>query len=150
MRGHKKNNTGSTIRKIYVASTPCSENSKPVPGIPPGADCEFIKWNLTLYQNAADKTPATYELHCVYGLSKQGTTGFIGGGKALDMKGKWAIIKGTATDPAAIVYQLYVEKTNAAISFLKLNDDVLHLLDAGKHLMIGSAAWSYTLNRKQQ
>jgi hypothetical protein len=80
-------------------------------------------------------------------LPKQGTTGLIGGGKIVELEGKWKIVKGTASKCQAIIYQLLDNKTNHTISFLKLNDDLLHLLDSDQRLMIGSAAWSYTLNK---
>ena len=57
------------------------------------------------------------------------------------------IIKGTKADSNAIVYRLNDDNTNKTISFLKLNANLLHLLDSDQRLMIGSAAWSYTLNR---
>jgi NlpE N-terminal domain len=144
----QKNSTrSSSVLGIFVASTPCSQGTKPLPGIPVNADCELIKWNLTLYQDESKKTPTTYKLHCVYGLPKQGTTGFIGGGNKVDIEGKWTIIKGPSSNPNAIVYRLNDNKSNKTISLLKLNDDLLHLLDSDQRLMIGSAAWSYTLNR---
>ena len=96
---------------------------------------------MTLYQNE------TYTLHYTYGLPKQGTTGFIEGGNKAGMKGTWTIIKGTRSDSHATVYRLHDSKTGKTISLLKLNDNLLHLLDSDQHLMIGSAAWSYTLNR---
>ncbi len=143
----QKNSPGSSAALgIFVASTPCSQGTKPLPGIPVDADCEFMKWNLTLYQDESAKTPTTYKLHCSYGLPKQGTTGFIGGGKKIEMEGKWTIVKGRGSNPNAIVYRLNDNKTDKTISFLKLNDDLLHLLDSNQRLMIGSAAWSYTLN----
>ena len=144
----QKNSTASSsVLGIFVASTPCTQGTKPLPGIPDNEDCELIKWNLTLYQDQSKKTPTNYKLHCVYGLPKQGTTGFIGGGKKVDMEGNWTIVKGTGSNPNTIVYRLDDNKTNKTISFIKLNDDLLHLLDRDQHLMIGSAAWSYTLNR---
>jgi hypothetical protein len=106
-----------------------------------------MKWHLTLYQDGSKKTPDTYKLDCFFGLPKQGTNGFIGGGKKTEMEGKWTIDKGTPSDPHAIVYRLHDSKTNTTISFLKLNDNLLHLLDSDQRLMIGTAAWSYTLNR---
>ena len=143
----QKNSPGtSSVLGIFVASTPCSQGTRPLPGIPVDADCELIKWNLTLYQDETKKTPTTYKLHCSYGLPKQGTTGFIGGGKKAELQGKWMVLKGTASNPNAIVYRLNDNKTNKTISFLKLNDHLLHLLDSELRLMIGSAAWSYTLN----
>ena len=59
------------------------------------------------------------------------------------------IVKGTAANPNAVAYQLHDDKTNNTISFVKLSNDLLHLLDKDKRLMIGNAAWSYTLSRKQ-
>src|SRR6266542_1346037 len=88
-----------------------------------------------------------HKIQILYGLPKQRTKGFIGGGKKVEMEGKWTIIKGLATNPNAIVYRLNDNKTNKTISFLKLNDKLLHLLDGDQHLMIGNAASSYTLNR---
>lgn len=138
---------GSSVLGVFVGSTPCSEGSRPLPGISTSEDCKLIKWKLTLYQDAAAKTPTTYKLHALYGLPKQGTTGLTGGGKEIETEGEWAIIKNTGSTPSVIVYRLKDKKTTRTISFLKLNDNLLHLLDTDQRLMIGSAAWSYTLNR---
>jgi hypothetical protein len=137
----------SSILGVFVASTPCSQGTRPLPGIAVNTDCELIKWKLTLYQDEITKTPTTYKLRSLYGLPKQGTKGFIGGGKKIEMEGKWTIVNGTPSDRHAIVYQLHDMEANKTISFLKLNDNLLHVLDSEQHLMIGSAAWSYTLNR---
>ena len=144
----QKNSTeSSSVLGIFVASTPCSQGTRPLPGIPGTGDYELIKWKLTLYQDESGKTPTTFKLNCIYGMPQQGTTGFIGGGKSIEMDGKWTITHGRGSDPNAIVYRLSDTKTNQAISFLKLSNDLLHLLDSDQHLMIGNAAWSYTLNR---
>lgn len=115
--------------------------------MPVSAACELIKWKLTLYRDGPAKSPATYELHCVYGMPKPGTTGFIGGGESVEMEGTWQIVRGVGSDSNAVAYRLNDKKTGKTISLLKLSDDLLHLLDKEQHLMIGSAAWSYTLNR---
>ena len=144
----QQSNSGtSSLLGVFVASTPCSQGSRPLPGISVNTDCEFIKWKLTLYQDASTKSPATYTLHYAYGVPKQGTTGFIEGGKKVEMKGTWTISKGMGSDSNAIVYQLHDQKTGKTISLVRLNDHLLHLLDSDRHLMIGSAAWSYTLNK---
>ncbi|MBS1660340.1 MAG: hypothetical protein JST68_04745 [Bacteroidetes bacterium] len=127
---------GSQDPAVFVGSTPCSERSRPLPGMAAEMPCEFMKWRLTLY-------PKTFELHCAYGMTKPGTKDFADGGRTIDLKGEWM-----ATETSGIpVVRLTDVATNRVISFRKLNDDVLHLLDSGGHLMIGSAAWSYTLNR---
>jgi len=137
----------STVLAVFAASTPCSEGTRPLPAIPANAACEFIRWNLTLYQNPKTFIPTTFKLTYVFGLPQQGTPGFINGGKKEEMQGQWSIVKERASNPNAIVYRLTDDKTGKTISFLKLNENLLHLLDTDGRLMIGSAAWSYTLNR---
>lgn len=137
----------SSVLGVFLASTPCSQGTKPLPGIPVNADCKLIKWRLVLYEDKVKKTPTIYKLHCVYGSPKKGTTGLVDGGKIIELEGKWTIVKGTASKPQATVYQLQDNRTDQTISFLKLNNDLLHLLDSDLRLMIGSAAWSYTLNK---
>ena len=127
---------------LFVASTPCTAGTRPVPGIPKEGGCELIKWNLQLLKD-------TYILDCDYGMPKQGTRGFIDGGKHLHREGKWIIEKGSATDPSAVIYRLDPDSPATSISFLRLNDNLIHLLDSHRQLMIGTGAWSYTLNKIQ-
>jgi len=134
---------------VFVASTPCSGNTKPLPGIPKDAGCELIKWELRLLKDTGEQTSGTYILDCMYGMPKQGTRGFINGGSSLHREGKWTIIKGTPTNPGAIIYKLDPDQPNTSISFLRLNENFLHLLDSHNQLMIGTGAWSYTLSRIQ-
>jgi len=131
---------------VYVASTPCSKGTRPLPGIPADADCELIKWKLTLYGDTATRLPFSYQLRYSYGMSQPGTPGFIGGGTTVDMEGGLSIAKDSKSNSRKVIYRLTDAKTNKVISFLKLNDHLLHLLDSEDRLMIGSAAWSYTLN----
>jgi hypothetical protein len=134
---------------VFVASTPCSGGTRPLPDIPREAGCELIKWKLQLFGDTGKHTSGIYILDCTYGMPKQGTRGFINGGNRLHREGKWTIIKGTGTNPAAIIYRLDPDKPQASVSFLRLNKDLLHLLDSRNQLMIGTGAWSYTLNRIQ-
>ncbi|TKK69270.1 hypothetical protein FC093_08095 [Ilyomonas limi] len=137
----------ASVLGVFVASTPCSEGTRPLPEIPVHADCELIRWNLTLYQNPKTFTPTTYKLRYTYGLAQQGTPGFTGGGTTVEEQGVWKMVNGILSKPDAIIYRLTNNKTNQTIAFLKLSDDLLHLLDTDEHLMIGTAAWTYTLNR---
>jgi hypothetical protein len=82
-------------------------------------------------------------------MAKQGTRGFINGGSRLHREGKWATINSKGTNAAAIIYRLDPDKPQVAVSFLRLNENLFHLLDSSGQLMIGTGAWSYTLNRIQ-
>jgi len=132
---------------VFVASTPCSQGTKPLPGIPTYAGCELIKWKLKLFGGNGKQTSGTYILNFTYGMPKQGTRGFINGGSRVRREGKWSITKGAMTDPSAVVYRLDPDKPLVSVSLIRLNENLLHLLDSRQRLMIGTGAWSYTLNR---
>jgi hypothetical protein len=106
----------------------------------------MMKWNLTLYQDAKS-FPAEYRLICTYGMDKQGTRGFTEGARTMELKGKWIIERGIHENAGAVVYKLITDNPSISLSFLKPDENILHLLDTDKHLMRGNGAWSYTLNR---
>jgi hypothetical protein len=140
---------GQTI--TFVASTPCSTRTRPVPGIPKGkTGCELIKWRLQLKGAGNKESPGTYILDCDYGMPKQGTRGFINGGNHLHREGKWVVIKSSSASQSPIIYKLDPDKPAESISFTQLNENLLHLLDDHGQLMIGTGAWSYTLSRIKQ
>lgn len=132
----------SSAPVIFVASTPCSAGTRPLPGIPREGGCELIKWKLQLFGAMGKQTSGTYLLDCVYGMPQQGTRGFIHGGQQLHREGKWIIGNG--------IYRLDPDTPRVAVSFLRLNENLLQLLDSDQRLMIGTGAWSYTLNKVQQ
>lgn len=138
---------GSSLRGIFEGITPCSSQTRLLPQIPKDTDCELMIWKIFLYQDSATGTPTTYTLESTYGVSQPNTTGPAGGGTAISMKGNWSIAKGTKANPETDVYQLYTEDSQVAMSFVKMGDDVLHVLNRDMTLMVGNAAWSYTLNR---
>jgi len=80
-------------------------------------------------------------------MPKQGTRGFMEGASTIELKGKWTIDKDIHENYRAVVYRLIADNSSITLSFLKPNENILHLLDGNKNLMIGNGAWSYTLNR---
>lgn len=133
----------SASQETYVASTPCSPGTKPVPGIPANAPCELIKWKLVL---AGKGETGAYSLDCYYGLPNQGSRDFINGGTRIRRSGKWVKQHGMPGNPLAVIYQ-FDPGSPQSISFLRLNNNLLHLLDSKQQLMTGTGAWSYTLNK---
>ncbi len=131
---------------IFVASTPCDGIPRTMLSIPTQAPCEFITWTLTLQRDPRNQAPTAYRLRYTYGMSKPGTQGFLDGGTPATKEGKWAILKGTGNRET---YRLDPDTPETAISFTKLDDNLLHLLDPQGKLLIGHAGWSYTLNRKR-
>ena len=119
--------TGSSILGVFVATSPCDVVSGLLLKIPETANCELIKWDLTLYQEPSTLAPTTYKLSYVYGLPEPGTNRLFQGGTKVERKGKWSMVRGTRLNPNAVVYQLDPDKPQDSVAFLKVDDNLLHL-----------------------
>lgn len=139
-----------SIFGYFVGSSPCGNVIHPLLKMPANVACDFTKWKLTLYQDPVTKAPDTFQLSCQYGVSQPNTSGFIGGGTSVEAAGKWAIVKGSKTNPEAVVYQLNPDRPEISLSFIKMDENVIHLLYSDKSLMIGNAGYSYTFNKAKQ
>ncbi len=142
--------SGPAVLGVFAGTTPCSSLTRPLPQIPEDTDCEQMIWKLVLYRDPATGSPTIYELNSAYGISKQGTPDLVHGGTPVDMAGTWEIRKGTQSDPDATVYRLDLDDPSGAVSFVKISDDIIHLLDGDGALVIGNGAWAYTLNRMDE
>src|SRR5687768_9823741 len=138
---------GSSVFGVFEGITPCSQQTRPLPQIPEDTNCEQMIWKFTLYQDSSTGMPTTYQLDAAYGVPKQNTNGLDKGGTPITMEGNWGIVKGTGTDLNAVVYQLNPEVPDMNVSFLKVSDDVLHVLRSDLRLLVGNALFSYTLSR---
>ncbi|WAC14109.1 hypothetical protein [Dyadobacter pollutisoli] len=136
----------SPDRDIFAGATPCDAIIRPMLAIPAAADCELVKWQLLLLKGPEDDKAVRFDLKYTYGMSKAGTQGFVNDGTSAEMNGKWIARKKEGNLPGQALIQLQPTE-NKPISFAKLDDNIVHLLDPEGKLMIGNAAWSYTLNR---
>lgn len=134
---------------VFVGTSPCDAVARRPLGIPATADCEMIKWSLTLYQERGTLAPTTYELNFTYGMAQPNTNGFKNGGTKVERKGKWVADR-TKTDSGEFIYKLVAARSEEAMFFMKLDDNLLHLLDTERRLALGHAGWSYTLSRTER
>jgi hypothetical protein len=132
----------------FVGSTPCDALPRALLEIAATSNCERITWELTLFTNSDITLPVTFTLVTTYGMQAHNSSGFIGGGKRKTLEGKWIKMKATKDNPDALVYELRSSQGHESITFVSVSENLLHLLDTNKHLMVGDASWSYTLNRK--
>jgi hypothetical protein len=137
-----------SILGVFVGTTPCDNIVRPLHHIPLQDKCDQIKWKLTLYHDAATLTPSGYELTSTYGFHKDNRT-YLTSGTNTSLKGEWKIVKGTKTKPSAVVYQLDHNKRELSLSFMRVDPNLLHLLNDDESLMVGNDACSYTLSRIQ-
>ncbi len=131
----------------YVGTSPCGNILKPFLGVANEPECDFTKWTMTLYPQK-DNAPALVKLVYQYGVSRPNTSGFMKEKRA-EFEGHWTIQKGTKTKPNATVYQLTIHKPDKNLLFVKLNDNLIHLLDSQRNLMIGNAGHSYTFSKRK-
>lgn len=120
--------SGPAVLGVFDGRFPCAEIHRDWK-LPARAECQKLKWSLVLFQDPATKQPTTYFLN-------RGTR-----------TGKWAIVRGTPTDPEAIVYQLDSDKPDVSVYLLKGDDNVLFVLDQQRNFRVGDAYLSYNLNR---
>jgi hypothetical protein len=145
--GHDEESAAPPSIEQFVGSTPCDALPQRFLGILNSPACERITWQLTLSKNRQAGHPRRYNLQAIYGMQMQGAAGFVSGGTAVQLRGTWSLVNGSKTNPDVLVYRIRAEEPARSMEFAKMGDNLLHLLNEDKSLMIGNASWSYTLNR---
>ena len=123
----------SAIVETFVGRSPCREVAREL-NKAVDADCMKLKWDLTLNHDPVTRIPTTYRLKGTLYRERIG-------------EGRWAIVKGTKTNPEAVVYQLDPDKAAGSLFFLKADNSILFFLDKERNLLKGNGDFSYTLNR---
>jgi len=127
--------TGKDVYGIFEGRGACQELAKVLnKDVPP--DCFKTKWGLVLYQNPETKAPTTYVLEGSFY-------------RQAIRKGTWNIVRGTKTEPDALVLELAADN-QPTILLLKGDDNVLFFLDNDKNILTGNEHFNYTLNRVQK
>ena len=124
--------TGNTLFGIFGGRTPCTSLVRAL-HINLNDGCQRIKWRVTLLQNASTREPTRYRI--------EGSLHHPG------REGAWRIVRGTAADKDAVVYQLDGTASEGPMLLWKADDNVLFLLDEGKQPLVGTVDFSYTLSR---
>ncbi|MHA4741846.1 hypothetical protein [Dyadobacter sp. MSC1_007] len=132
----------------FVAATPCDPVARHMLSIPANLDCDMIKWRLALRRDPRNQDPYLFALNYTYGMTKAGTQGFMNDGTTKEISGKWSIKENKGKNPGKNIFTLHPDSSPVPVSFLQLNDRLLHLLDPKENLMIGNGGFSYTLNKQ--
>jgi hypothetical protein len=119
----------SILIGVFEGRTPCGSIANDFTQFP-AANCEKVKWEVTLRRDARSPTSGTY--------SYRGTRS--------TRSGHWLLHRGAAHDPAATVYRLHYG-SGRTLPLLSIDDRVLLLLDEDLRVLAGDASWSYALNR---
>jgi hypothetical protein len=139
--------SGFATYGAFVATTPCDVALRVPLQIPAAANCELVQWSLVLTQDATRAIPASYRLSVTYGYLADSTYRFVKGGADIVREGRWTVAHGLTFAKDAVVFRLDGDKPDRSVMLLKVDDNVLHLVDRTQRLMVGNASWSYSLNR---
>ena len=113
----------------YTGSTPAGNIVRSFLGTRLSDSVDFTRWKLVLRDSR-------YELHCNYGIGKLNTNGFINAGVTVDVN------RAYSKEENYFQFQTGTKVLNVVM----LNANLLHFLNADKHLLTGNGGWSYTLN----
>jgi hypothetical protein len=131
----------------FLGSTPCDDRVREfLGGLGTNTPCHYIMWQISFTTNRNTDLPATFNLVARYRVPTQSNTNQSEDGPQVALQGKWEILQGTPSRPGASVYRLSAEKPQRSLSFVKINEHLLHVLDPDGSLLIGNGGWSYTLN----
>ena len=115
--------TGRTNHPTGTAAAPSPEVNLVLgvfSGKTPCADCSEIDTTLTLTMSAPYSAEGTYTLSMLY-VGKAA--------KPFITTGQWTTLRGTPTNPNAVVYELDPNKPNEAQYYLKVDENTLRPLD---------------------
>lgn len=125
---------GQNAAGVYVGTSPCDKGPRPFIGITANENCDRIMWELSL-------TPTTFSLTAGHGYHIDNRTFKKTGTKTIS--GTWTSTRHKNKQIIQLV------SGNKTIQFLRMDANILHLLNNDKSLMIGDGGQSYTLSRKK-
>jgi hypothetical protein len=131
---------------MYLGSTPAHPYVKSLIGIKSASSPDFIKWTLVL--NDEGGSTKTFILSLNFGESQPNTTNFIGGGEKRTIRGTYTLSSKGQGMFKATVFQLSSNQFAGSMSFIKVNENIIHLLTADNLLTVGGGDYSYSLNRE--
>jgi len=148
LQGACKSRQATNTPLVFIGTTACDGFIRLLMDIPANAECDKIKWQLTLYNDSAGvkRFTAVY----TWGAQQVNAPGFANNGQTQQLQGIWALETGSATDAAAVVYSLHTSTGRQPVLLVKMDDNVLHFLYSDRHLIIGNAGWGYSLTKAQR
>lgn len=124
---------------VFDGRTPCQEIAAEHSEMKVSSSCFKLKWRMVLNRDPKTGLPTTYKIRKVVDNRLRD-----------DITGKWSIIKGTASNPSAVIYLLDPDKPEISLSFLAGDDNVLFFLNKKNQLYKGNADFSFTMNRRER
>lgn len=126
------NENGDALFAVFEGRIPCTD--------PDRVGCGAVKVALVVYRNATSAVPTSYKLARVYVAESPE-------GQRMVVDGRLHMVRGTNLDPDAAVYRLDSHAPPGFQLYWLIGPDILFMLDADLNPRVGTAGWSYVLNR---
>lgn len=127
----------NSLQLVFDGRTPCREIAEAHPEMNASQSCFKLKWRLILNRDSVTYLPSTCTIRNIVDNQPR------------NIFGKWEIIKGTATNPDAVIYKVVVDNLAEPILLLVGDENVLFFLDMNYELFTGNEDFSFALNKKQ-
>lgn len=126
--------------EVFAGTMPCGQLIRPLLHIPADKDCALVECRLTFTQKPAAWHLTAYSRHILP------DNNYSQPGVKKEASGTWSVEE----KDGGLIYVLRTGKPGErALRFVKLGNDLLHLLDEKGRYMTGDPFQSYTLNRIQ-
>jgi len=137
-----------SIADEFIGTTPGDALAREfVGGLKADAPCHSITWQIKLATNRTSGLPTTFSLAASYHVPTKSNPNRSEDGPKVKFNGIWDTSKAEGTNPKAVVYRLNTEKPRRSLSFVKVGDNLLQLLNPDGSMAVGNGGQSYTLNR---
>ena len=128
----------------FVGTTPCGDAARAfVGGMPAGAPCHAIKWELTL---DATELANRWSLTAVYAVPRASNPGAMVDGPRVTKQGALTSSTVQRLGAASTVFRLTADG-GSSMAFAQVGGDLVNLANDDGSLVPGTSGWSYTLTR---
>jgi len=127
----------------FIGTTPCGDIVRAfVGGMPAGAACHAVRWELALGTPDANR----WRLTAAYGVPPAANPNAMIDGPRVTKQGTLTRSTVQRLGAASTVYRLTAD-AGSSIAFAQVGDDLVNLARDGGSLVPGTTAYSYTLTR---
>ncbi len=125
-----------SVQTVFDGRTPCQEIATEHPEMNANTSCFKLKWRLILNRDSVTHLPTTCTIRNIVDNQPR------------DVSGKWTIVKGTETNPEAIIYKIQVDNLAEPILFFVGDENVLFFIDKNYNPFVGNEDFSFAMNKR--
>lgn len=130
------------ITDVFTGSTPCNLTVNKKLGIPASDTCDYMTWELSV-----SGKDSSFKLIIAYGAYLPNTMYFLNGGKSMGITGKLKTTYLARNNTKYKILHLINDAQIPELLFIKMDDNILHLIDINMNFIKGDAGHGFVLNR---